>query len=210
MSDSQQDPGTQRASVVSLATTPSPTKDLAPNLALPWVLRLRYGMAAGEAAVILSMAYVFHVNFPVLWTLAPLLAILGSNILLARSYRSSAPSPEKALGAIFALDTLWLTVILSLTGGPMNPFSLLYLVQITLSAVVLNKFWAWALGLLSTACFGLLFWFHVRLPILEAHQHTEKGLSPHLTGLWLAFMIAAALITFFTGKISDALVETAR
>ena len=206
MPDSLQNPRAGQASVVSLAATPpSPTKNVAPNLALPWVLRLRYGMATGEAAVILSMAYVFHVNFPVLWTLAPLLAILGSNIALARSCRISAPFPEKTLGAIFALDTLCLTIILSLTGGPMNPFSLLYLVQITLSAVVLNKLWTWALGVLSTACFGLLFWFHVPLPILEAHQHTEKGLSPHLTGMWLAFMIAAALITFFTGKISDAL-----
>jgi two-component system sensor histidine kinase RegB len=169
------------------------------------VLRLRYGIVAGEAAIILCMAYVFQVKFPVLWTLAPLFAILASNIALGRSYRVSAPFPQKTLGAVFTLDTLCLTVILGLTGGPMNPFSLLYLVQITLSAVVLNKLWTWALGILSTACFGLLFWFHAPLPILETHQHTEQGLSPHLIGMWLAFMIAAGLITFFTGKISDAL-----
>jgi len=137
--------------------------------------------------------------------LAPLFAILVSNVALGWSYRISAPFREKTLGAIFTLDTLCLTIILGLTGGPMNPFSLLYLVQITLSAVVLNKLWTLALGILSTACFGLLFWFHVPLPILETHQHTQQGLSPHLTGMWLAFMIAAALITFFTGKISDAL-----
>ena len=35
-------------------------------------------------------------------------------------------------------------------GVPMNPFSLLYLVQITLSAVVLRKVWTWALGALSS------------------------------------------------------------
>jgi two-component system sensor histidine kinase RegB len=169
------------------------------------VLRLRYGIVAGETAIILCMAYVFHVNFPVLWTLAPLFAILASNITLGRSYRVSAPFPEKTLGAVFTLDTICLTAILGLTGGPMNPFSLLYLVQITLSAVVLSRLWTWALGVLSTACFGLLFWFHVPLPILEAHQHTQQGLSPHLLGMWLAFMIAAALIAFFTGKISDAL-----
>jgi len=32
-----------------------------------------------------------------------------------------------------------------------------------------------------------------------------QGLSPHLVGMWIAFVAAAALITFFTGKIADAL-----
>jgi two-component system sensor histidine kinase RegB len=182
---------------------PPTTKDVAPNLALPWVLRLRYGIVAGEATIILCLAYVFHMRFPVLWTLVPLFAILASNVL-AQMYRASTPFPQKTLGAVFTLDTLCLTVILGLTGGPMNPFSLLYLVQITLSAVVLNRVWTWALGILSTASFGVLFWLHAPLPILQAH-HSEQGLSPHLIGMWLAFMIAAALITFFTGKISDAL-----
>jgi len=35
----------------------------------------------------------------------------------------------------------------------------------------------------------------------EAHQ----GLSPHLAGMWIAFVVAAALIAFFTGKVSDAM-----
>ena len=47
--------------------------------------------------------------------------------------------PQQTLGAIFCLDTLCLTVMLGLTGGPNNPFSLLYLVQIALSAIVLAE-----------------------------------------------------------------------
>ncbi len=178
--------------------------DLAPNLALPWVSRLRYGMVAGEAALILGMAFGFRVELPVAWTLAPLAVVLASNILLGRIRLLAARFPQQTLGAIFCLDTLCLTAMLALTGGPNNPFSLLYLVQIALSAVVLRKLWTWALGGLSTACFGLLFFVHVPLAVFEAH-HPEKGLSPHLIGMWIAFVIAAALISFFTGKIADAL-----
>ena len=178
--------------------------DLAPNLALPWVSRLRYGMVAGEAAIILGMAYGFHLNLPLLCTLAPLVLVLASNILLGRLRVLPVRFPQQTLGAIFCLDTLCLTVMLGLTGGPNNPFSLLYLVQITLSAIVLRKFWTNVLGALSTACFGLLFFFHLPLAVFETH-HTEQGLSPHLIGMWIAFVIAAALITFFTGKIADAL-----
>jgi two-component system sensor histidine kinase RegB len=50
----------------------------------------------------------------------------------------------------------------------------------------------------------LLFFFHVPLAAFESH-HVEQGLSPHLIGMWIAFVVAAALITFFTGKIASAL-----
>ncbi|HTV14388.1 MAG TPA: ATP-binding protein, partial [Acidobacteriaceae bacterium] len=91
-----------------------------------------------------------------------------------------------------------------LTGGPMNPFSLLYLVQITLAAVVLKKAWIWILGILSTLCFGILFLLHVSLK--GSHVHSgEPGLYPHLVGMWIAFIIAAALISFFTSRVSHAL-----
>jgi two-component system sensor histidine kinase RegB len=184
-------------------TEPSPG-NLAPNVALPWVLRLRYGMVVAEAAIVLGTRYGFRIDFPIVWTLAPLAPMLASNVVLQRAREMSSRFPEQTLGAAFVLDTLCLTAMLGLTGGPTNPFSLLYLVQITLSAVVLHKNWTWALGVLSTVCFGLLFFFHLPLAALETH-HVEEGLSAHLIGMWIAFVIAAGLITFFTGKVSDAL-----
>ncbi len=180
------------------------TADLAPSLALPWVVRLRYGMVAGELGILLGMWYGFHLDLPLFWALAPIAVILSSNVLLRRLRSIPLRFPQGTLGAVFCLDTLCLTAMLGLTGGPMNPFSLLYLVQITLSAVVLRKAWTWVLGGLSTACFGLLFFFHIASSAFQVH-HEEPGLSPHLVGMWIAFVIAAALITFFTGKIADAL-----
>jgi two-component system sensor histidine kinase RegB len=192
--------------MVSQPTAPSTavTSDLAPNLALPWVLRLRYGMVAGEAIIILGMFYGFRLDLPVSLTLAPLAVVLLSNIVVGRLRTLPLRYPQETLASVFVLDTLCLTVILGLIGGPTNPFSLLYLVQITLSAMVLRKTWTWALGVLSTICFGLLFFFHIPSAAFLTH-HDEQGLSPHLVGMWIAFVIAAAMITFFTGKIAAAL-----
>jgi two-component system sensor histidine kinase RegB len=164
-------------------------------------------MVVGEAGIILGMVYGFHLNLPLLWMLAPVLVMLTSNIALGQMRTLPLRFPQETLGAVFCLDTLCLTAILALTGGSTNPFSLLYLVQITLSAVVLRKVWTWALGGLSTVCFGLLFFFHIPLAAFLTHhdENVEQGLSPHLIGMWIAFVIAAALITFFTGKIADAL-----
>jgi len=182
---------------------PKFTKDLAPDLALPWIVRLRYGIVFGEAAIVLGMRYVFRLDLPLLWTLAPLAIVLSSNLLLDRKVGGAVRFPQQTLGAVFVLDTLCLSVMLALTGGPANPFTLLYLVQITLSAVVLSREWTWVLGLLSTVCFGLLFFLH--LPSAAFQGHEQPGLSPHLVGMWIAFIVAAGLITFFTGKVSDAL-----
>lgn len=180
------------------------TEHNAAQAALPWVLRLRYGMAAGEAVVIVGMWSVFHLDFPLFWTLAPLALVLASNLLLTRLHGLAARFPRETLRAMFVLDTLCLTVMLGVTGGANNPFSLLYLVQITLSAVVLRRLWTWALGLLSAVCFGLLFYFFVPLAVLQGH-HDGEGMSPHLVGMWIAFVAACALISYFTGEIATAL-----
>ncbi len=201
--DSRSGPGSKAALPSEPATL---GRDFAPDLALPWVVRLRYGIASGVAAIILGMAFVFHLTVPLLWMFAILSVVVGTNLLLSKKLQVATRFPQATLGAIFVLDTLCLTVMLGLTGGSTNPFSLLYLVQITLSAVVLKKMWTWALGVLATVCFGLLFLFHVSAPAFETH-HDAQGLSPHLVGMWVAFIVAAGLITFFTGKVSDDLRE---
>lgn len=178
--------------------------DAAPNLALPWVVRLRYAMFLGGAATLVGLAYFLGFYPALLWTIVPLVSVLATNVWLHRVASRSVRAPQTILGFIFLLDTVCLTAVLGLTGGPMNPFSLLYLVQITLAAVVLKKHWVWGLGVLASLCFGLLFVLHVSLK--GSHLHSgEPGLSSHLAGMWIAFVIAAALISFFTSRVSNAL-----
>ncbi len=128
--------------------------------------------------------------------------MLLSNLLLPRLIARSGG--RRALGATLLLDVLALTALLSLTGGPANPLTLLYLVQITLSAVVLSRAWTWSLGILSILGFGFLFPFHIPLLALEGH-HPAQGFAVHLYGMWIAFIAAALLITFFIGEVSETL-----
>jgi two-component system sensor histidine kinase RegB len=104
----------------------------------------------------------------------------------------------------FVLDTLCLTAVLMLTGGPNNPFTLLYLVQITVSATILTKRQTWALGGLATLCFGALFLLYRPIPIMEMH-HRGDGANLHLIGMWVGFAIATFLVALFSGKISELL-----
>lgn len=179
-----------------------PTGELAPSLALPWISKLRDGMLAGQLLLILLTHYLFHIALPLAWMAIPLAVIAASNITLHRfmTYFTA----RYALGLLLALDTVCLTALLALSGGAANPFSLLFLVEITLSAIVLSKAWTWTLGGLSILGFASLFWAHVRVPVFEGH-HDSQGFSIHLVGMWIAFAVGALLITVFIGKVSEAL-----
>ncbi|HEY7700230.1 MAG TPA: ATP-binding protein, partial [Vicinamibacteria bacterium] len=92
-------------------------------------------------------------------------------------------------------------------GGAHNPFSVLYLVHITLAAVVLGARWTWFLGALSVACYGLLFVSHRPLAYLD-HRTPEMNL--HLQGMWVAFTLAAALTAYLVVRLSRAIDERDR
>lgn len=171
-------------------------------LALPWLIRLRYLLLGGETIVLAVAAFVAHIELRLLPLSALLAAALISNLLFGRI--SHVFGARRAVGGILVADVVALTAGLALSGGPANPFTLLYLVQITLSAVVLSKPWTWSLGGLSIAGFGLLFFAHAHVPALEGH-HPGGSFSAHLVGMWVAFIAAALLITVLVGKVSDVL-----
>ena len=130
-----------------------------------------------------------------------MLALLVSNLLLAWARRAIA-FPRALCGAALTLDTLLLTGLLHATGGASNPFSVLYLVYITLAAVVLGARWTWFLAALSVGCYGLLFAAFVPL---EHVSHLAPGMQLHLQGMWVAFCVAAVLTAYFVVQMSTAI-----
>lgn len=185
-----------------------PVPEAAPQIALPWIVRLRYGMAIGQIVTALFVRYVLSVDIPLAAIAVAPVLIGASNLLLAARVRHPDVSRRIATSALvawaFVLDTVCLTFLLMLSGGPTNPFSLLYLVHITLSAIILTKRWTWLLGALSTLCFGLLFRIYRPIPALEMHHPTD-GTNLHLIGMWIGFGVAAVLVALFSGKISELL-----
>jgi len=191
-----------------MATTnnalPAPAADeLTSKLALPWILRLRYGLTATELAIVVLAVWAARAPVPLL-PAALVICITPLSNLAERYLRGLHAAPDRLIAALFCLDILCLTAILMLTGGASNPFSLLYLVQITLSASILSKRWTWFLGLLSILCFGSLFRWYVPIPFIEG-RHLHAGSDLHLTGMWIGFTVAAFLIALFSGKISEEL-----
>jgi len=172
---------------------------------LSWLIRLRWITVAAQAATILGAVGILADELP----LVPLFALVAigalSNLFLAWRLRTGASATESLPGLMLGLDILLLTGLLYFSGGPSNPFTAIYLVHVTLAAVVMRGAWAWALGLLSTLGFGLLFFWHVPVDSLTHMAHHGGGFSLHLLGMWLAFAVTATLIAAFVGRVSEAL-----
>jgi two-component system sensor histidine kinase RegB len=176
--------------------------DLEPTITLPWLVRLRWLFLAGQLAVFPIADRGFDVRLD-WWTIGVALATAAaSNVVIARLYTRKASSSARLMGCVLVLDTALLTLLLAASGGSMNPFTVFYLVYVTLAAVVLSLRWTISIAALSLAGFGLLFL------VSEGRTHMHAGtitFHHHLQAMWGAYALAAALVTFFVGKITRAI-----
>jgi two-component system sensor histidine kinase RegB len=161
-----------------------------------WLARLRWGALAIVAAslVVAERALAAELPWTRLWTLVGL--GIASNLWL--TWRRSVPGH---LGAYLVLDVLILTALLHYSGGPTNPFSIIYVVYIAMSAVMLAPRWTWAIAALSVASFAALFVVHGPNEHV-AHGGHGDGFQAHLYGMLIALVLAVAMITYFVSQLS--------
>lgn len=172
---------------------------------LSWLVRLRWTTAAIEAMVVLVAGLFPHADFP-LHRIALLVAVCAvSNALVAFWLSRRGALPRMAALASLTLEVLLLSGLLELTGGPFNPFSVLYAVHIALAAVTLGGISAWAIGVLAAICYGVLFYWHT-LEIDEGH-HRLNDFPTHLFSVWIAIAATAELATHFIAQASNALAK---
>ena len=159
------------------------------GLSLRTLVILRWLAIAGQSATILVATAFFHFDLP-LW---PCLAVIGASVAM-NLWATTRLKPTdgrfsdgSATAAHLGFDILQLTALLALTGGLENPFCLLLVAPVTVSAASLPARQAILLGLLVLlATIGLFFW---AMP-LPWEAGTELNLPP-----LYRFGTALALIT---------------
>ncbi len=179
------------------------------GLNFSWLMKLRWSSIAGQIATILGVYWLLGIPVP----LVPLGVVVGieliSNVACALWFKRRPRVHEWHLAAVMALDIGLLTGLLYFTGGPFNPFSFLYLVNIALAAVALHAQWTWMLVALALLCFGLL-------PLLDYRELPLGQLSPgehvalHQQGMWVAFGVAAGFIVHFLWRMTGDLAARER
>jgi two-component system sensor histidine kinase RegB len=175
---------------------------------MPWLVRLRWASVIALAAAAWAAQTFWRVRLPVVPLITLLAALAATNAALAFQLRSPAPR-RSVVGAVLVVDVGLLTGILYLVGGPLNPFSIVFLVGITVAAVALGARWAIALGVLSNVAYGFTFLYHRPLEFIDP-SFSGGVLTLHLSGMWVAFAAATGLIAYFVGRVSEALADRER
>jgi two-component system sensor histidine kinase RegB len=189
---------------------PSAIEDAAflstPAITLRWLLRMRWGAVAGQTATILGTLLLFRLPLPLVALLVIIVVTVASNVALQKWMQSTRVVSPRLVATVLAFDTLSLGALLYFTGGPSNPFSVLFLVQITIAALVLGTGTTAAIVALSAAVYAFLFFANVPLAGMEHMHHSgTSAFNLHLQGMFVAFTLAAVLIAYFVTRVSSAL-----
>lgn len=171
--------------------------------AVPWFARLRWARAAIDLSVI-AVAWLFpRLDFP-LRQLVPLLLCSALLSLLSASRLSRGQAVPRYLAASdLLLQPILLTGLLELTGGPFNPFAVIYVVPVALAALTVGAVPGVGVAICGAAGYGLLSFWH--LTEIDAGHHRLNDFPTHLFTMWVSIALAAELATYFLVQASNAL-----
>jgi len=207
-----------------------PLNEATSNIAFSWLLHLRWGAVLCQAILIYLASTYLEIAIPIIFVSTIIIFEAASNLFFVYLDKLKRVVPEWLFGLVMILDIILLTALLFSTGGPMNPFTFLYLVHIVLGAVLMRPRWSWSLTIFTIICYSTLFVIDQDVfgplplilpggfiggaeiqeachPAVAEYTQLSDHMKLHLKGMLLAFAITACFIVFFVGRIQKALEE---
>ena len=172
--------------------------------AISRLLMLRSGAIAVQLIAVLSVYFLLEHQI----ALMPLLAVITLEAVfqLASIFAYRNVSQAKPAGMLMQLtaDVLFLTILLSLSGGATNAFVSLLLLPIMIAAITLSARGLAYIAVLAIAAYSLLL---IKMPEHSMHQMNMNG---HFIGMWVNFVISACVIALVIGAMNRALQQRER
>lgn len=131
-------------------------------------------------------------------TAAVVLLLVASNLWVRLRVLGRGRATTTIAGVHLLVDSLALTALLALSGGVTNAFTTMYFVPMTL-ATQLSPRWTWAVAATSLLGFAALFVLAPAPAGPPGHEHHFLG---HIRGMWVAFGMSAAFMTYFVHRIA--------
>jgi two-component system sensor histidine kinase RegB len=163
------------------------------------LLQLRWMAVAGQLITILVVQFALGIDLP----LFPMMVIIAlqafANIVsFLLVTRGRVTNVELMLGLLFDVGSL--TAQLSLSGGATNPFVSLFLIQVVLSAILLETWSVWVLVVLTAVCYA-------GLAADSRPLDYPPSIAPFVDelnalGAWLSFVLSGTLVAMFVTRIS--------
>jgi len=168
---------------------------------LQTLVLLRWLAVGGQLAAVLLVNYGFGFSLPVGFCLAAIAASAWLNVVLAIRYRATVRLPDHQAAAYLAFDLVQLAVLLYLTGGLGNPFSVLFMVPVTISAATLSPRSTSLLIVLGFVCVTMLGFFHWPLPWTPDTPLVLPRI--YQVGIWAALLLGLGFVAMYAWRIAD-------
>lgn len=164
------------------------------------LVQFRWLAVIGQVVTILVVHFWFGIALPLTLLAIVIAFLIGLNIasLLRHHWRNTVSNTELFLALL--LDVAALTAQLYLSGGAANPFVSLYLLQVTLAAMLLDAWSTWALVIITGGCFVWLTAFY--RDVFLSHEHGGDFAWLHIQGTFVCFVLSATLLVFFITRIN--------
>lgn len=164
------------------------------------LIHLRWLAVFGQIATIALVVGGFGIHLPVLSMAFVLAVLIAFNIASHLRWHEETKVSNRALFFALLVDVAILTAQLYLSGGTSNPFIFLYLLQVILSAVLLEVWSTWLIVAISGLCLlGLSKFSH---PLLLPSDNNGGMPELYIDGMIICFLLNAGLLVFFLTRIS--------
>ncbi len=185
-------------------TTASTHSDMANRKNLALLIQLRWIAVIGQIVTIAFVRFGLGIALPLHAMAVVLTALVVLNLIGIFWLRRHMRVTNRALFVALLLDVIAFSAQLYLSGGGMNPFIALYLLQIALSAVLLSAPASWTIVAITCLAFVLLTFFNEPL-VIPAYYNGRFDL--HLFGMFVCFALNAALLVVFVTRMDRNLRE---
>jgi two-component system, sensor histidine kinase RegB len=178
--------------------------DFAPGatrLRLRTLVRLRWIAVAGQSAAVIVVHVILGYDLP----LVTCFAIIALSALLNIALRLRLPAGQelstKLATALLGYDVLQLAALLALTGGLTNPFAVLLLVPVVVSASALPIWNTALLVAITLAAATVIAVFHLPLPWAGGDGPQLPRL--YIAGIWIALASALSFMSLYAFRVAE-------
>lgn len=170
------------------------------RLRLDTLVRLRWMAVLGQGLAIAFVNLGLGFEVPLAACIGLLTASVWLNIALRVRYPMSHRLSGRAASGLLAYDVLQLGALLFVTGGLENPFALLFLAPVLISAMAQPPVHTLALGALVVVSASFLAFFHLPLPWDKANPLDLPSL--YVGGIWVAILLGVAFTAIYAWRVS--------
>ena len=169
-------------------------------LRLATLAGLRWLAIAGQTIGVLFVHWGLGYPLPLLGCLALIALSVAVNLGLILRYNANDRPSAGVATLQLAYDLLQLGGLLSLTGGLENPFSLLLLAPVSVSATTLPQRATAMLAGLAIVIASVISMVHMPLPWDPARQISFDRI--YVVGIWVSFVCGVVFITAYTNRVA--------